>query len=327
MARYLAAIVLYHGGIFWLCRWLRRGVGKQSELAVLGLHRVLTAEEFSATSSEVPMTVLLPTFVRLLDMLHRDFEVTTLAELQSGLLPPGKKPLCLLTFDDAWVDTFTNAVPALRRAGLTAVVFVPTALLGSTEPFWVERLTCVWKQSDAAQQAIQTTLGCRASTLAEAITALKKLPAGERNAVVATLSAEFDAIQPAAVDCMMSWQQLEQSTPALEIGSHTVHHVLLDCEDEATARRELLDSRAELHRRTGRAVCSLAYPNGNQNAKVREWARQAGYEWAFTVRAGIYREGDDRMQVPRMLIQESNLVNPWGGFSPAMAHLRLMGWR
>jgi peptidoglycan/xylan/chitin deacetylase (PgdA/CDA1 family) len=38
----------------------------------------------------------------------------------------------LLTFDDAYVSTLTHALPLLRRFGMTAVVFVPTAHVGGS---------------------------------------------------------------------------------------------------------------------------------------------------------------------------------------------------
>ncbi|MDR3764894.1 MAG: polysaccharide deacetylase family protein [Acidobacteriota bacterium] len=324
--RFLAAAVLYYSGIAAVCRHLRRKGGR-GELTVLGFHRVLTVEQRNATGSEASMVVLLETFRRLLELLRRDFEVVTLASVESGDLALGKKPRCLLTFDDAWLDTFANAAPALREAGLTAVVFVPTGLIGSQGTFWVERLTSVWRQGEAAQSAARRAVGRDSADLSGIIAAMKELPLAAREACLAALCREHAALDSAGIDRFMTWEQLEESAQVLEVGSHTVRHVLLDKEDEATARRELVESRIALSLKTKHDVRSLAYPNGNHNASVRQWTREAGYDWAFTVRPGIFHDGEDRLQVPRMLIQESNLTNPWSGFSPAMAHFRLLGWR
>ena len=331
LAHFAVAATLYYSGALALRRWLRHGVLCRRELTVIGLHRVLTPEERAASSSEEAMVVLLPTFVRLLESLKKSFEVVNFEEVMRGSFPLGGKPKCLLTFDDAWQDTFANATPALRRSGLHAVVFVPTGLLGSAEPFWVERLTCVWNQSEAARHAVRVAAaGVSAEDgmlLAAAIAALKQLPNAKREEVVRALATQYPAQEAEPVDRFMSWDDLAAARPVLEAESHTVHHVLLDTEDETTARRELTESRSELCRRTGREVRALAYPNGNHNEHVRHWAKQAGYEWAFTVCRGIFREGGDQMQVPRLLLQEGNITNPWGGFSPAMLHLRLTGWR
>ena len=329
--RFVLAVLLYYSGVLAICHRMRRNVHKTGELIVLGLHRVLTAEEYAATGSDASMVVMLPTFTCLLELLRKDFEVVSFAQVQRGETGIEGKPKCLLTFDDAWLDTFINVVPVLRDAGLTAMVFVPTALLGCQKNFWTESLTCIWRQGGEAQRAVRSAVLCaihlETTTLSEVIAALKEMPLEKRDAVIDALCRKHPGVKPPVTDSFMSWEQLEQSAPQLEIGSHTIHHVLLDKEDDRVARHELAESREELHRRTGLDVRALAYPNGNHNHLVRHWARKAGYKWAFTAHAGIFRADGDRMRVPRMLIQESNLTNPWGRFSPAMTHLRLMGWR
>ncbi|MSU66007.1 MAG: hypothetical protein EXS38_07910 [Opitutus sp.] len=57
------------------------------------------------------------------------FQFVPLAEVLRGPLPAWP---VLVTFDDAYVDTRENAQPVLRRLGVPAVVFVPTAFIGKT---------------------------------------------------------------------------------------------------------------------------------------------------------------------------------------------------
>jgi peptidoglycan/xylan/chitin deacetylase (PgdA/CDA1 family) len=62
----------------------------------------------------------------------KGYRAITLGELleavESGRSPPGRT--VLLTFDDAYKSTLAHALPLLRRFGMTAVVFVPTAYIG-----------------------------------------------------------------------------------------------------------------------------------------------------------------------------------------------------
>lgn len=44
----------------------------------------------------------------------------------------------VITFDDAFTDFYTQALPVLTRLGLTATLFVPTAFVGGTSD-WLER--------------------------------------------------------------------------------------------------------------------------------------------------------------------------------------------
>jgi peptidoglycan/xylan/chitin deacetylase (PgdA/CDA1 family) len=77
---------------------------------------------------------------------------------------------------------------------------------------------------------------------------------------------------------------------------------------EVELARELVDSRQELEDELGRRCRFLAYPYGQENARVQCAARAAGYEAAFALpgpsgppnpfamqRVGIYRR-DNRLR-------------------------------
>ncbi|NQT03164.1 MAG: polysaccharide deacetylase family protein, partial [Planctomycetes bacterium] len=49
--------------------------------------------------------------------------------------------LTAVTFDDAFVSVFENAVPVLKKHKLPAAIFVPTGNLGKT-PLWALRDDC-----------------------------------------------------------------------------------------------------------------------------------------------------------------------------------------
>jgi hypothetical protein len=48
---------------------------------------------------------------------------------------PRRRPMAVLTFDDAYRSVFTNAFPVLRARGLPATLFVPTDFPGTTSRF------------------------------------------------------------------------------------------------------------------------------------------------------------------------------------------------
>lgn len=50
------------------------------------------------------------------------------------------RPRVLLTFDDAYADNVTHALPLLVQYNVPAVVFVCSALVGTAEPFWWDAL-------------------------------------------------------------------------------------------------------------------------------------------------------------------------------------------
>jgi peptidoglycan/xylan/chitin deacetylase (PgdA/CDA1 family) len=83
----------------------------------------------------------------------------------------------------------------------------------------------------------------------------------------------------------MNWNDLrELADRGVEIGSHTVTHPHLTRLAEADLDRELGESRARLEDELGRPCNLLAYPYGENDDRVREAARRAGYVAAFALR-------------------------------------------
>ena len=70
-----------------------------------------------------------------------------------------------------------------------------------------------------------------------------------------------------------------------EVGSHTISHPTLTKIDDSTLRDELVRSKAEIERLTGRSCDAVAYPKGRADERVVRAAAEAGY------RAGAALEG------------------------------------
>lgn len=110
----------------------------------------------------------------------------------------------------------------------------------------------------------------------------------------------------------MSWGELrELAAEGWELGSHTRTHPRLPELAADALREELETSRTECEARIGSPCRSLAYPYGDQDARVVEAARRAGYEAAGAFagrvrsrsalrwpRVGVYRrDGDLRFRL------------------------------
>ena len=115
----------------------------------------------------------------------------------------------------------------------------------------------------------------------------------------------------------MSWDELgELAARGWEVGSHTRSHPRLTELGDERLRDELLASREECAARLG-SCATIAYPYGDQDARVREAARAAGYRAAAALgrslregdpfawpRVGVYHADDDR----RFAVKSSRLV-------------------
>ncbi len=97
----------------------------------------------------------------------------------------------------------------------------------------------------------------------------------------------------------MPWETLRDlAARGIEIGSHSVSHRHLPELTERELRQELVDSRDAIEAEVGRPCRLLAYPYGDNDARVRAAARRAGYLAAYTLRDGWPRA--DRFALPRV---------------------------
>lgn len=105
---------------------------------------------------------------------------------------------------------------------------------------------------------------------------------------------------------MLSWGQVaELSSAGVEIAAHSHSHPQLDQISEPRLRNELASSQRLLEDRLGQPVCSLAYPYGHSNKRVRAVAREIGYLQAAVVKNAIAASACDPFGVPRLTIRRS----------------------
>lgn len=81
-----------------------------------------------------------------------------------------------------------------------------------------------------------------------------------------------------------TWDHLRDlQSGGWEIGSHTCSHPRLTQVDDAALERELVDSRRICERELDRPCVSFAYPYSDEDDRVAEATRRAGYGLAVTV--------------------------------------------
>lgn len=224
-----------------------------------------------------------------------------------------------VTFDDGYADNLEAAAPALEAAGVPATVFVATGYVGGAREFWwdeLERLLLAsapdgelracgrsWKlDGDAARQRAYDELH----------PLLKPLTATAIEAVLRDLRAlagEVPEGNPRRSHRQLMRDEVARldSSPAVEVGAHTVTHLSLAHHPEHVQREELEGSRRSLEEWLGRRVDSFSYPfggRGDHTRRTRRLAREAGYSYAAANIPGLVGPLSDRWQVPRVLVRD-----------------------
>jgi peptidoglycan/xylan/chitin deacetylase (PgdA/CDA1 family) len=214
-------------------------------------------------------------------------------------------PACLVTFDDAWIDTWTEAWPVLQRFKVPAIVFVPVNYIGSTRRFWQEQLGHdlfrIWtrgsKDREFQEQArtilapydlegvLQTQAEQVRATIADLVAGKKHLPPEEIRAMVDNVSALSGTGTEGAANCdgFMNWTQIrELAAHVIAFGGHGAEHVILTNVPIEEARREIKTAERVLREQLGCSATAFSYPNGNWNSSIAEAVKDAGYRVAFT---------------------------------------------
>ena len=260
-------------------------------LVALTYHKVLPDDMRAPNRPE--NVVYTSEFAEHVAYLRRRHHVLTGDELRAAVR--GQTPLpahaALITFDDGFLNNYTQALPVLRDAGVTAVFFVCTDFLEYGAPMWFDRVDSAYRRfDDAAFDEWTRTVNVPPPhrTRPAFRRWMKALPARERDAWVARL--DTDAPRPSDLDprdtCAMTWQQAREMADAgMTIGSHTVGHVILATAPPDDVRHEVTASRLAIEARLGCPCWCFAYPNG-QPTDFRESDKrrlgEAGYECAFT---------------------------------------------
>lgn len=282
---------------------------RAGQLRVLTYHRVDEPE----ASPELDPSLISATpaaFERQMALLAARWHPVAIEEVRSALdggpaLPPRA---VLVTFDDAYRDFAERAWPVLRKHGVPATQFVPTAFPDCpARAFWWDRLWHAF-QTTRRRLPLQTPLGTLSLATADdrhaAVIRLRRhVPSlAHRSALelVDNLCRELDvAPLPGTV---LGWSELRRlARDGLALGGHTHSHPLLSRVSPQEAEQEIAASFADLRREMGTPPAAFAYPGGATYAGAEHAVRSAGYSLAFGTRRGINRlVACDRLQLRRI---------------------------
>jgi peptidoglycan/xylan/chitin deacetylase (PgdA/CDA1 family) len=116
-------------------------------------------------------------------------------------------------------------------------------------------------------------------------------------------TADWAAMRPEALS-LLDWPAIQRlASEGVIIGSHSATHPELTGLDPATAVTEMARSRASLSRGLGKAVDTIAYPHGAQDAVVRHLAGACGYTFGFTCEPGTAGFDDGLLALPRVEVR------------------------
>jgi peptidoglycan/xylan/chitin deacetylase (PgdA/CDA1 family) len=292
---------------------------------VLMYHRVIAAEDLDRTYSHPGIVVEAGTFDKHLRMLRRHCHVVTVKEFRDRMVSGAAfhPRTCLITFDDGWADNHAEAFPRLTTHRLPAIIFLPTAFIGTDKRFWQETLAhaaslaqeAVAKRRDPACMAFLASIGLQAplpagaagkAAIMERIGEIKTGPQQERDSLLAQGQAILATHRATSHhDTFMTWAQVrEMAAAGIDFGSHGANHRILRGLTREHVLEEVVNSKAAIEEALGTGIVACSYPNGDHDAVVREAVAACGFDLGFTTEHGKVSVGDDRFHVRRINVHE-----------------------
>jgi len=292
-----------------MCSWtgltrLLETMPQRRGLIVLNYHRIGNADEtefdsgvFSATADQFDLQIA---------YLKRHFHMATLKEalaMLSSDAPQGTS--MLITFDDGYRDNYTLAFPILRKHGVQAVFFLPTAFIGTGKLPWWDVIAYIIKHSVKKHIHIEYPEPANFDLISD----------GPKHVSVQILRLFTQAAVKDPEHFMMELERAcEVSSPigtverrfldwgearemqqlGMAFGSHTHSHEILTKLSPEMQREEVRHSREILEHELNRRVDILAYPVGLKHcfsADTISALEQTGYRAAFSYYGGSNSPG------------------------------------
>jgi len=285
-------------------------------LLILNYHRIgdgsrslLDRPLWSATTED---------FDRQVQAAKRDFDVVGLSDLDR-VLQARRGRHVMITFDDGYLDNYTDAFAVLRRHHVTATFFVTTGFIDSPQVPWWDQIAWMVRHSPRSELPANPWTGMpisldepdRSRAIQRLLSLYKRL-SGEKTAdYVADLSQLLESPPiPLHIghELWMTWPMLrEMRQCGMTIGGHTVHHPVLANLTLEQQDYEIGECRRRLVKELGEPIDAFSYPVGGRtsfNADTQMLLAAHGFRWGFTYQGGhVSSPQSDRLALPRTAVE------------------------
>jgi len=238
-----------------------------------------------------------------LQLLKQHFNIISVDELvimtKSGA--PLTDRYAVITFDDGYIDNYTNAYPLLKKHNIKAAFYVPIHYIDHPQiPWWdeiawlVNNTTKTTIKLNSWTQGVALNIGTKKMAIRRVLEAIKKDSSVSMATKLEELRTVANITMPEQIKnkpLFMNWQQLKtMSDEKMHIGSHGCSHNILSYLSEQDQIDEVVNSKERIEQQLNIKVTSLAYPVGKKytfNDLTMRVTKDAGYTLAFSYITGV----------------------------------------
>ena len=286
--------------------------GEHGRVHIFIFHRVLEKED--PLQPGEPGLSRFETIIKFISEVYNVISIDDAVNcLKSGRLP--KRAACI-TFDDGYLDNYTNAFPVLKKYSIPATIFIATDYIGRGI-MWndiliesVRGFNDKFSLPDIGIDLIDCNIpGNKKRLLNKLLPTIKYKEPGERQSLVNRIQT-MTSYKP--VGLMMDENEiktLHQSN--ITIGAHTKSHPILAELSREESHREISGSKEQLENIINCNVDYFAYPNGNPGVdysnKDIEIVKSLGFKAAMSTSKRITSYNDKLFELPRFTPWDLNM--------------------
>ncbi len=228
-----------------------------------------------------------------------------------------------ITFDDGYMDNFTNALPILSELQIPATIFISTGNINTNIEFWWDELerillergkkyndsfvlqdemfSCQWPTESLEERVeLYDTLHW---LMYDKISVEKR-----KNWIKQLQKWSNSGNEGRTKNQAIQMDKIDLESPLLTIGAHTVNHPSLKNLSEQEQYYEIYQSIRELQVLFKRDITVFSYPFGSKNDFDNitiDICKDVNIKKAAANYPGIWKQGCDEYQIPR------NIVRNW----------------
>ncbi|MBI1348119.1 polysaccharide deacetylase family protein [bacterium] len=248
----------------------------------------------------------------------KHYDVIGLEDLDLALRNPRGR-FVVITFDDGYLDNYTEAFPILKSYHAKGAFFITTGFLDVPSIPWWDEIAWMVRRCPLevlpanrwSQESIRLDYDDRESVIQMLLLAYKKSSVEQAAGFLSELADVLQtgrAPQRIAHELWMTWPMLREMQQAgMTIGGHTVTHPILATLTAEQQDYEVGECLRRIRKELGTLIDTFSYPVGGQssfNIHTRKALEKHGVRWAFTFIGGHIRPRQyDRFALPRTAIE------------------------
>jgi peptidoglycan/xylan/chitin deacetylase (PgdA/CDA1 family) len=233
------------------------------------------------------------------------------------------KQAIVITFDDGYVDNFSQVLPLLESFQIPATVFVTAGYVDTSCEFWWDQLDRILLSPIHLPESLSInvegqeyhsstkTKQDRQQTHKNLKHIFRSLPSSTQNDLLKELAAWADQELTERPEYRVMTRaeifQLSQSG-LIDVGAHTVTHEILPRLSKDEQYYEIKGSRQLLELITANPIYTFAYPNGDFNDETIEIVKATGFWSACTTEHGSVYKNDDLYRLKRCAVNDWDIA-------------------